>query len=103
MAGTAGMGLLVQTSVGASLGGITTAASMGLSNRRDPTEMAWGALFGMAGPVADVIPVPFLNRVTGVGLGRGILTSTFLNSGQNILTTEQIELASHRSLTPPKP
>lgn len=84
MAGTAGLGLLVQTSVSASLGAITTAASMGYGERRDPQELAWGALFGMAGPLADVIPIPFLNSVTGSGFGRGVLTSTFLNAGEDV-------------------
>lgn len=78
----------------------TTAASMGLGGRRDATELAWGAVFGIAGPVADAIPISALRslafRETTVGFTRGLLTSTFLTAGQGVVSMDPYYLASQR-------
>lgn len=87
MAATAGMPLLYQAGVGTVTGMATTVTSMGFGGRRDPRELALGMVFGMAGPLADLVPLPLVSRTSfAAGVGRGFLTSTFLTAGQSIVS-----------------
>jgi hypothetical protein len=101
MGATAGMGLLTQTAVSASLSSITTAASMGLGGRTNTQELGWGAIFGIGGPLLDAIPIPGLRllpfRQAAIALGRGFLTSAFLTAGQGVLSMDDYYLATGRA------